>query len=99
MWFSADKTTPNIAIRIEPVINQVYPLNTSYMFSEAGDTNIVVLSAAPTEEICETDEILKFVNVNSVTDWTNSTHITLNNKNLTEEYYYNNVSILNQHDK
>lgn len=81
-WYDSTETelTTNytFAHDVKIVINQVYPLNTSYMFSEAGDTNIVVLSAAPTEEICETDGILKFVDVNSVTDWTNSTHITLN---------------------
>ena len=81
-WYNSTETelTTNYTFEndVKIVINQVYPLNTSYMFSEAGDTNIVILSAAPTEEICETDEILKFVDVNSVTDWTNSTHITLN---------------------
>ena len=55
-WTFEQDTTINIT--------QVYPLLNSYMFSESGQNNIVVLSAQPGITIADTDEVLKFMTVN-----------------------------------
>lgn len=73
-WTFEQDTTINIT--------QVYPLLNSYMFSESGQNNIVVLSAQPGITIANTDEVLKFVAVTTENDWSGATHITLNNNGL-----------------
>ena len=69
-WTFEQDTTINIT--------QIYPLLNSYMFSESGENNIVVLSAQPGTTIADTDETMKFVAVTTENDWTGATHITLN---------------------
>lgn len=58
-------------------LNQVYPLDWTPMFLQAGETNIVCLSADPTEQMTEMDSAITFVQVNEENDWDEATHVIL----------------------